>query len=53
MQARMTTEVDQIDYIKFARAAAERGMTVQQALRVIARSGVAFFLAQKVGATEK
>lgn len=49
--ATLTTEINQEDAIKLSRRAARAGLTVEQAVKVIATKGVQFFLGLLVGAT--
>lgn len=53
MKAKLSTELNRETMLKLTRKAARAGLTPQQAMRMIALRGVAFFCAHVVGATTK
>lgn len=48
---KLTTNIDDVTYIKLVRRARRIGMKVEDATRMIAIEGAAFFLRKLVGAT--
>ena len=49
---KLTTEINQETRLKLERRARRIGLTPEEAVRIIATKGVAFFLALLVGATK-